>query len=191
MKKASLLLTILISVAAFGQSISSKIPVDSITNKISFQGILYIDSSAKSGELFDRAKKWIDRMYTSPVDVIQKEDRSNGEIVGKASMQVYCKSLGSDRQCGFINYSLFLYFKDGRFKYVVTNFIHSGQFVNGATIPSYGQCENWLENSQVSAKKSERKISDYFLNQLNEKTLLLLDDLKTFMAKKINSTQDW
>lgn len=195
MKRVIFYFILPISLSASGQSDNLKIPIDSFTHKITYSEVIYVDSSLTKQELFSRAREWFNKAYTSPTTVIQKEDKENNEIVGKSLMQVYCKSLGSDRECGFVNYTLYMYFKDGRYKYVVTDFFHSGQTISSSnTIPSYGPCENWINyNGQhpMMSKKAAQKISNYFLSQLDKNTLKLIADFQTAIKSRASTKDKW
>lgn len=183
----------IVSLNTVAQKDAPTLPIDSLTNKITYTEVINVDSSLNRQELFSRAREWFAKTYKSSTNVIQMEDKENGEIVGKALMQAYCKSLGSDRQCGFINYTISVYLKDGRFKYEITDFYHSGQYVSGGSaIPDYGPCEAWINDKRkypMMSQKGVQKISNYFLKQLDENIHSLIVNLKQSM--KMGAKAEW
>lgn len=178
---------------AFGQNETPNLPIDSVTNKITYSEVVIVDSSASKLELFSRAREWFAKRYNSSINVIQMEDKESGKIVGKALMQVYHKAVGKTYESGHIHYTISLYLKDGRYKYEITDFFHSGQVIYGGSnrVPDYGMCEKMINTSEKTMGISHQKTYDYYLTQLDQNTKSLINDLKSAMsAKPANSKKD-
>ena len=186
---------IIFSVKTFSQAELIDLPIDSTTGRISYTEVVMVDSSLSKQELYSRAREWFAKTYNSSTNVIQMDDKESGKIVGKALMQVYCRSLGSDRKCGFVNYTISIYFKEGRYKFELTDFYHTGQVISSDNVmPDYGACENWINDKRkypMMSQKAVQKISIYFLKQLDEKANALLVDLKQAMKSKASLKPDW
>lgn len=178
---------------AFGQNETPSLPIDSVTGKITYSEVVIADSSVSKVELFSRAREWFAKRYNSSINVIQMEDKESGKIVGKALTQVYHKAMGKTYESGHINYTISLYFKDGRYKYEITDFFHSGQIIYGATnrVPDYGICEKMINTSDKTMGISHQKMYNYYLTQLDQNTKSLINDLKGAMSTKApNSKKD-
>jgi hypothetical protein len=168
---------------AFGQKETPKLPIDSLTNKITYSEVVYVDSLANKQELFSRAREWFAKAYKSSTNVIQMEDKESGKIVGKALMQVYHKALGSNYPSGYINYTISIYIKDGRYKYEVTDFHHT----------DYGICENMINTTDKTMGMSYQKTYNYYLYQMDNNIKDLIFNLKASMTTKATNTKkdDW
>jgi hypothetical protein len=169
--------TFFLTSSAFGQNETPNLPIDSITAKIVYSEVIHVDSLTKKQELFSRAREWFAKAYKSSTSVIQMEDKESGKIVGKALMQVYYKN----RQNGYINYTISIQVKDGRYKYEVTDFYHTGQ---GSSIPDYGLCEKMINSSDKYFGVSMQKNYNSCLFELDKNIKDLISDLKSAMATK-------
>ena len=147
-------LLIAFSLCAKAQKEMPNLPIDSASNKITYTKVVWLDTSLTQLELFSRAREWFARAFKSSNNVIQMEDKDAGKIVGKGLTQVYCKSMGADRKCGFVNFTISIYLKDGRYKYEITDFYHSGQ--QNQNIPDYGPCENWINDKRKYKYKDNK-----------------------------------
>ena len=198
MKQLTLTTVILLSTfGLFGQKqkdVTPTLPIDDETKSITYSEVVTVDSSISSNELYSRGREWFAKAYKSSTDVIQMDDKENGKIVGKALIQVYHKALGSNFRSGYINYTISLYLKDGRYKYEITNFHHTGQYVgDGNTIPDYGACEDMINTTRKTMGISYQKTFNYYLTQLDENIKSLIIDLKATMSKKadVKKKDDW
>ena len=188
------MLTLLPVSSVFGQKETPKLPIDSSTSKITYSEVVHVDSLANKQELFSRAREWFAKAYKSSTNVIQMEDKESGKIVGKALMQVYHKALGTEYQSGYINYTISIYIKDGRYKYEVTDFHHTGQLVSGGNrIPDCGACEKMINTTDKSMGVSYQKIYNYYLAQMDNNIKDLISGLKAAMSTKTTNTKkdDW
>lgn len=159
-------------IATFAQKETPNLPVDSTTNKITYSEVVTVDSSNNKQELYSRAREWFAKVYNSAQNVIQMDDKESGKIVGKALMTVYFKWLGASREGGYINYTLSVQLKNGRYKYEITDFYHTG----GVDYPDYGSCESMMKS------KHQKKVFNGFLIQLDNNIKALVLNLKESMA---------
>lgn len=168
MKKYTLLtLALFASVISFGQSIE----LDPNSNKYQTIGIIYVDS-IKKDDLFLRAKHWAALNYRSANDVIQLADKESSKIILKGNFQD--SFLVTD--C-WLGHTLVLDFKDGKVRYLYTDFSYSDMNSNkhlsfegnslgfkkkfikkteGHIIASVGKLKNYLlDNSKDSSTGSD------------------------------------
>lgn len=166
----------------FGQTGTPKLPFDSLTNKIAYSDVVKVDSLISKQELISRAREWFAKAYKSSTNVIQMEDKEAGRIVGKALIQVYHKSLGTNYPSGDINYTISIYAKDGRYKYEITNFYHE----------TYGVCEKMINTTDKIMGISYQKTYNYYLYQVDDNIKTLISDLKSAMASSSGSkNNEW
>jgi hypothetical protein len=188
---ALIILTFLSVSIAFGQKESLTLPVDSATNKITYSDVVHVDSFSSKLELFSRAKEWFTKTYKSSTSVIQMEDREDGKIIGKGLLKVYMTTiLGSKLESGYINYTISIYTKDGRYKYEITDFYHTGIYINSSTgkAPDGGPCEVLLKEKKGFWGNSYKKTYESYLFQMDEIIKNLISDLNVAMT--LNAEKD-
>jgi len=189
MKKMFFLFGLFISTHCFAQKETPNLPIDSETKKINYSEVVFLDSSITKQELFSRAREWFAKAYKSSLNVVQMEDKESGKIIGKALMQVYHKALGANYPSGYINYTISIYLKDGRYKYEITNFYHSGEYTgSGNKIPDYGACEEMINTTKKTMGISYQKTFNYYLFQMDRDIKVLISDLKSSMIKNVVAT---
>ena len=169
---------IIIALISLFNTSFAQLPIDSGTHLITYSGI--VNASGNQDELYSRAREWFAKTYNSSMKVIQMD--SKDKIVGKALMQVYQKSFGLNTESGYINYTISIYIKDGRYKYEINNFYHTGEYVGGSwpDIPDYGACEEMMHEK----RKHTQKVFNYYLTQMDENTKVLIAGLKEIMNKQ-------
>lgn len=196
MKSRILIIAVMVSISISilsAQKDTPDLPIDSLTGKITYTEVVYLDSLSDKNELFSRAREWFAKAYKSSTNVIQMEDKENGKIVGKASLQVYHNAWGMTSEAGYINYTISIYMKDGRYKYEITNFHHTGQYNNGNKIPDYGVCENMINTTDRLFGVSYQKQYNGYLHIMNDNITSLIADLKKAMSISTTSitNDDW
>lgn len=171
-----------------GTDVITSLPIDSSTNKITYSEVVRADS-LKSSELYSMGREWFAKTYKSSTNVMQMEDKENGKLIGKALMLVYHKAMGINYESGYINYTISLYVKDGRYKYEITDFYHTAQL---SQAEDFGPCESMINTTKKSMGISYQKMFNYYLKQMNENTLSLIADLKKHMSTKvIGKKSEW
>jgi hypothetical protein len=178
-----LIFVIFLGNSCWGQKEAPLLPIDSVTGKITYMEIVGVDSSLKTNELFNNAREWFAKTYISSNEVIQLEDKEQGVIIGKGIIPVYYKYMGNNTQDGYMNYTISVYLKDGRYKYELTDFSHEPHLIGGN---NYGSAEEMLNTNKVGYQK----ILNNMLNQMNIKVNEVIKSLKLAMGKK-NSFNNW
>lgn len=149
--------------------------------KIIYTEVVTADDKSQD-ELYASAREWFAKTYNSANNVIQMEDKESGKLVGKALSDVYHKGLGMRHPSGNIRYTIAVSVKDGRYKYEITDFYHTGE-TNATTV---GNCEDMINPS----RKYSKKILHHYLEQLNDNTNALIASLKDAMATEVNAASD-
>jgi len=117
-----------------------------------YTAVIQVDDARKD-ELYSRAKKWFAIMYKSANDVIQLDDKENGEIIGKGKFSItyYARD-------PVIHHTITLSVKDGRFRYSITDLIYSD--AQGDKFPIENFPKHW------AGKKKLYETVDREVNQL-------------------------
>ena len=94
-----------------------KLPVEN--GRVTYTEVVEVEGASKD-QLFARAKKWFATTYKSSNDVIQLDDKENGEIVGKGNFGItyYARN-------PHIGHTISILVKDGRYKYAITGFTYT------------------------------------------------------------------
>lgn len=89
-----------------------------------FEEVVEIEGISKE-YLFLRGKSWFVSTFRDANSVIQEENRTDGIILGKGSFKYEPTIFQSAPLVkGYVNFSISVYFKDGRYKYKLYNFVH-------------------------------------------------------------------
>jgi hypothetical protein len=163
------------------------LPIDSITHQITYSGIVVVDSSS-ADLLFDRAKEWFVHSFNSANDVVQMEDKERKKIIGKGKFDVvtsYMSSL-STNSLGYVKFSVEIQAKEGRYRYVITDFWHE-QGSSKANTPNDLRLVRPGGGVLTMGMKNWNGIK----SQMNDFVLLLIKNLKDSMSKDISGPNDW
>ena len=174
MKIILVVILIVYSLVALGQKGTPELPF--VDGKIMYTGVVDVDSTKTKSELYSSVREWFAKTYNSSTKVIQMDDKENGKIIGKALFQVYHKAMKKDHPSGYINYTISVFVKDGKYKYEVTNFYHTG---NGGNISDFGDCENMINTKMKTMGVSYQKTFDYYLWQMDDYVKNIITDLKS------------
>lgn len=157
-------------------------PTNSETGKVEYVETVSLDSVSKN-TLFTRTREWFAKNYYSATDVIQMEDKKTGKIIGKANVPVNMRTSlisNKDMSAGHINYTISIYFKNGKYKYEITDFQHIGG--GPADSPNGGSVNDMMEMDSGFWGNPYRKTYLYYLVQLDENMKSLISDLKSALS---------
>ena len=161
-----------------------ELPIDSITNKITYTNVVHTDSTLLTEDLFTLARIWFAETFRTSRAVIQMEDKQSGVLIGKAEVPILYKSLGVTHDLQNVLFTLSLYFKDGRYKYEVTDFIYQQQSPSPLIEFNDIPFEYIYFNKDLGVRKYNKKTRLSFVSQLDTQIKLILNDLTSSMKKK-------
>lgn len=158
---------------------------------LTYTEVVHVDSVSKN-DLYNRAKFWFATAYNSANDVLQIDNKEEGEIIGKAIM-IYNPNVfsGSEQTKGSINYTIKIFVKEGRYKYEITDFIHD-PYGNQYGKSSMGLITTDKEcpNPKPMAKGWSNKVWDDIKTQIENKMTSLIANLKEGMNKTTETKND-
>ena len=182
MKKFYLSLLIIgFAVSAFAQTTTvpaPKIPVDSVTNKITYTEV--VQQKGTKDTLFNRAIHWCNTngIFHNVQEVTKVRDRDNGKIEGIYNFKVINTPLkdGTRTDGGIVSYTFTIDIKDNKYRITLTKL--------NLKSPSYFPLEKWL-NKQDPSYTAE---CNNYLTQVDKYMKDFIANLKKGMteAKKVN-----
>lgn len=159
-----------------------QLPVDADSKKITFEEVVDVPG-ASSGELYSRAMAWFKTYYKNPGEVIRENDSIKHSIMGKPRFRISNPpdKEGTKTDAGLVQYTISVAAKDGRFKYVLTDFNWKQN--------SYYAIEKWYDTALPSYTPA---MTEYLL-QTDNYAKTTIADLKNAVMneKKEKSKDDW
>lgn len=174
-------LLVAVSSLTFAQSKTARLPVNQETGLITYEKVQEIPG-ADQAELYRRGLAWCMSYFKNPNDVIRERDSSGGTITCKARFKIMnpADKKGIETDAGLVQYTLNLMFKDGRYRYVLSEINWKQQ--------SYYAIEKWMDTSNQYYKPE----FEYYLQQTDDKIKDLLKDLdKGMKAAEKPKAKDW
>lgn len=119
------LLTLVVQV----QAQTKTFPIDSTTKKITYSKVVEVEGATKD-VLYKRAKN-----LGIAGNSIQKDDPAQGIYIYKGTFNVSYRGpqVGLQHK-GTVDYQVTIACKDGRYKYIITNFTHASEKGNGGKL---------------------------------------------------------
>ena len=158
-------------------------PLDPETQKYTYMEIVVTEGSTKD-QLYNKAKTW----GTLHKYTVLKEDKDKGELMVQGSFPVkYPAPQPGLYHDGTVSWMMSVFSKEGKYKYVLTNFVHSSPKGNGGK----------LESKDPECGKFTLTMPAWALIKKDSKVKLeaIVKDLKTAMSAPENkvksSGDDW
>jgi hypothetical protein len=161
-----------------------------VDGQYEFTEVVQIDSTYKKDIHYRNAKLFFANISKSSKDVLQYDDREEGKIIGKGTIQITGHQnvlLSAFSEIRTTNFTLEISCKDGKYKYRMFGF--SSEYTYGQsdkrkqeriTTGTLTVDQAYARTEKGGTKKMERNL---FLNTLTE-IKLTKDRLKEFMCKK-------
>jgi len=158
-----------------------------------FSEVVKVEDSQKSPKsLFASAKMWFTHSFKNPKEVIILDDSENNILVGRGNMPYKSKIFsGSAAREGYITFDITIACKDGRYKYDITNFTHSGNTVNYGLITNEETLPTMTGLLAGGPKSYKIKVTNELRNSIDERIKPLIQELKSSMEKPILTKEDW
>jgi len=134
-----LFISIFASTALFAQKsqpvVFPKLPMDEKNEFVTYTAVMNIQGTTAQ-QLYERGKKWFFSYFKNPTEKIRTDDAEKKEMEGFIRFPLMATDKkGVETKISTIQYSLFLTFKDGRYKYTITK-------INELAV-SYQGIEQW------------------------------------------------
>lgn len=171
-----------------------KVPVDTLTELITYEEVILQDASYYDS-LYLRAKRWINTNWgvanaTKKNDVKKNEKLYSDDVLYekfKAKVSVplrvrYNKYSSSDY--GQLQFTINMRFKDGRYKYTITNLVHLLPETSAEKDINYVYMEFYM--------KSEKNVAtfDRYLRAADGSIQKLIKELQKYMREPIEKDED-
>ena len=147
--------------------------------KITYSEIIKVDS-VNSQQLYLRAKIWFVHSFVSAKNVIQLDDKEAGKLIGKGVFDVNTSILPKAKtNAGFVEFTVDIQVKDGRYKYTFTDFWHKS---GGAGISTPGDLR--LEKPGGGLVTMGMKNWEGIKQQTHVTVISMVESLKKVMGAK-------
>lgn len=160
---------------------SPKLPMDESTKLFSYTDVVEVPTLKKL-DLYNKGLEWCNKYFKNPNDVIRERDSIEGNIICKARFKISnpVDKKGISTDGGVVQYTLKMMFKDGKFKYTITEFNWKQA--------SYFPAEKWTDKTNAYYKPEY----DFYLQQLNEKAREISKELeKSMKSVSTEKKNDW
>lgn len=154
------------------------IPVNERTGLIEYSGVVHVEGTAD--ELYTRCLAWINAFFANPQGVTRVRDSNNGIIEGLHRIR-YMNLLedGTEILSGHAQYEFKIQFRDGRYRYEITDFADRGI----SRVP----LERWLDKEDpahnVNTASHLRQIDDFIRG--------LISSLEEAMEPEEEYIEEW
>lgn len=109
---------------------AAPLPLDATTQRITYSAVVPAPGLSQA-ELYARARAWITTAYPQQNAQLTREDPATGQLQLQGTQLVQLRTVyeGVPRStyAGVVRHSLSVYVKDGRFKYIFSDFVHDAQ----------------------------------------------------------------
>lgn len=158
------------------QVTAPQLPVDPDTRLIVYKEV--VNQAGTKEQLFNRAVEWLPKQFVNPVDATKVRNPETGLIEIRHRFDVSYEEKNVPRATCTIDYTMRLEFKDGRYRYTLSDFlIHD---VSRAPV------ERWLD-------KTDKKYTpawDSYLAELDQDVKALIESLKKGMMPPPEKKED-
>jgi hypothetical protein len=161
---------------------------------ISFSEVVIVDSTLDKNHLFSSGRSWFNNSFRDSKEVLQIQDKESGELSGKG-LFTYSPNAFALSACtkGTIRFTVSIHVKDGRYKYVLSDFIHEGTESRLHAPVSFGLItsaqEINIECFDCYGKKWEQELWNHIKSEIYRQVQPLIASLKIDMEK--NAKDDW
>lgn len=171
---------ILVSLISFNisgqEKTNSIVPVDETSGKIEYQEVVHVEGSKE--DLFNRCISWVNNFYVNPVAVTQVRDLKSGVVEGRHQLRIHYMEEGYEKDAGLVMYNFKIEFKEGRYRYTITDFV----LKKATRYPA----ENWMDKTDPLYNPQW----DEYLRQIDAYAKDLIADLKEKMQPEPEKEED-
>jgi len=184
-KFVALIFISLLSLTSMAQKKGEKIiapdmPINSTTNKISYTKIVTPSNYNEAKVLKEKGLKWFHSYYKNSSNIIKSNTET--ELIGHPRFRILNpkSKKGVQTTAGIVEYFIKIYFKNGKYKYEITDF----NWKQTSKFP----IEKWMNKESATYKNAYA----FYLQQVDEdakKTIASLE--KAMSAEAEAKNDDW
>lgn len=148
-----------------------------VDRKVSYTAVIDMPGTKKE-DLQSRFRKWVATTYPNAKDLIQLDDKENGEMVCQVSYEkgwVFMMEVSTIT----IRYAIKMSFKDGKYRYAFTDY-QLGEYLHGR------QYEWPIERYAGNSKGNRRRL---FKTEIDEPTQAKIKSMIAALSQPVKS--DW
>jgi len=110
------------------------------SQELKFEKVVKVDSTISKDELYNKARLWANENFNSKNNIVNTEDKEDGEISGSGIFDYRTEEKYKGRKCveGPIKYKFNIFVRDGKYKYIFHSFDHKGSGGSGCRRVDYG-----------------------------------------------------
>lgn len=178
MKTTVKILTFLM-IIAYVVKANAQVPVDEDTKKITYKDVITQDGTPE--KLYNQGISWVNTFYKNPSEATRVRDADNHKIEIRHRFQIWNKDKDGNKvsDAGIIEYELTIEFKDGRYRYTMTEFI----LKQTSKFP----IERWLDKNDPQYKPE----CDDYLKQIDIEANAIIKSLIQGMKIKEIKEDNW
>ncbi len=160
---------------------------------LKFENVVKPNSTLTKDDLYNRAHHWVISIFNNPQKVIQLNDKNEGQIICKGGFEYKAVKWwggGTVNADGYIDFTLKLYFKDGRYKYILSDFIHKP--LDGISFGEITNSDKPPMKSHMGSKKRAILIWEDLKSKSKSNAEIIISSLIKEMEKKVSiENDDW
>jgi len=156
-----------------------------------YSGVVRVSDSASKDILYERAKRFFVEIYKSANDVIQLDDKINGEIIGKGIFKVSMNMGIIGSQPTSVYHTLSIAVKDGRYRYeikdLIVDYYSEGSRIGSSYIPG-----NQVHSPIEAYLSSKMNVHRRYCEAVDAEVKLTITALENAMNKILTTKKnDW
>ena len=184
-------LVFIVFLIAFSSLKAQILPIDSVTKLVTYQGVETVSGKTKL-EIYSALRGWVATAFKDSKSVIQMDDKDAGKIICVGNIPVSFLNRRNEpyMDAGIVKFELTILIKDGRYKYIFSNFFHEFKGRTSGNI-TYDCSGEKIENEKpacgtFSLSKSNWESIKQQIDEIAKKMIKNLHD----SSLKINSVND-
>ena len=156
--------------------IAPEMPINESTSKISYTNVVETPGDAKSQK--EKSYKWVSSYYKNSSSIIKSNTEK--EIIAHPRFRILNpkSKKGVQTTAGIVEYFVKIYFKDGKYKYELTDF----NWKQTSKFP----IEKWMDKESATYKKAYA----FYLQQVDEYAKKTIASLEKAMSAKTEAQKD-
>lgn len=145
--------------------------------EVEYSEIVSVDSVSQKA-LFSRSKLFVANAFVSAKDVTSLDDLETSTVITKGNIPWYYTNGFGSTPGGTVSFKFTIQCKEGRYRYSVSNFVHTDMRRNGDYSGGAFENEKAACGSFLMPKRTWNKVK----SDINQSVLEFLGDLKNTMA---------